>query len=516
MTLLNIGIIQATDWYGGDAGSITATNSTINQIVGYGGDVVDWEGGTYRCSDEMNGCYAGDGSDITMIDEAEIDLDSASFDIEGGYAYQDLGYGTDGDDGEVFFSGMNYFSTIFGKIGWSSVIISEGSLGNLATGMKILNNSAYLNPASIPELDIEAKVVLNLLGWNIVNPVILVNGEDCRDCVVIDYDDVTGVIIFTVTDWSNYTVESGIIGTAPNVTNFPIEDGSTNFSALDDYTNVTNMTLANENGTIQFPEDYSVNASGEDYDSNVVIGEGFVSVNISNLDSSFNHSVNITLNNVTCDVDIYYSEGFYTVISQILDDDNECTADTNPSCTNVECDDDNDTVTFTISHFSGFAVQTHVEPADTGGTTGTTSDVCRTEWVCTEWSECINGKQTRTCEKEDGTCRVSEEKPSEEQSCTVEEGIEGEKEKPSPVTEPGEEEKIDYIPYLRMAGIILAVIAGLAIIILGARKAVIVVKKAGKKKVIKQKQSPLKRARKKELDDWYKGKKSKKSKKKKK
>ena len=41
---------------------------------------------------------------------------------------------------------------------------------------------------------------------------------------------------------------------------------------------------------------------------------------------------------------------------------------------------------------------------------------CITEWICTEWSDCINEKQTRTCEKEISYCYAGQ-KPNEEKTC---------------------------------------------------------------------------------------------------
>lgn len=48
--------------------------------------------------------------------------------------------------------------------------------------------------------------------------------------------------------------------------------------------------------------------------------------------------------------------------------------------------------------------------------TGNSSSECVESWDCTEWSECANGKQSRTCtDKND--CGTEKEKPLEEQNC---------------------------------------------------------------------------------------------------
>ncbi|ODS42631.1 MAG: hypothetical protein MSIBF_04835 [Candidatus Altiarchaeales archaeon IMC4] len=129
--------------------------------------------------------------------------------------------------------------------------------------------------------------------------------------------------------------------------------GTTNFSAVSDIGNVTNITLANGNGTIQFPADYGVNATGEDYDSNVEIGDGFVSVNSSGLNPTFNNTVNITLNNVVCPATIYYASGTFASKGEIIAGGNVCNATTDPSCSIISCA--GGTLKFTVSHFTGFA-----------------------------------------------------------------------------------------------------------------------------------------------------------------
>jgi parallel beta-helix repeat protein len=143
------------------------------------------------------------------------------------------------------------------------------------------------------------------------------------------------------------------ISVLPNTTEFDTSYGSTNFSAVPDITNVTNLTLATQSGKIQFPADYGVNADGEDYDANIEIGDNFISVNASALDSTFNASANLTINNVTCLASVYYGANTYTTAQQILNEANLCTAATDPACTILSCI--GNTLIFNISHFTGFA-----------------------------------------------------------------------------------------------------------------------------------------------------------------
>ncbi len=45
---------------------------------------------------------------------------------------------------------------------------------------------------------------------------------------------------------------------------------------------------------------------------------------------------------------------------------------------------------------------------------------CVTEWVCDEWSACVDGKQTRTCSKQNSICYANlQTKPAETQICDV-------------------------------------------------------------------------------------------------
>lgn len=43
---------------------------------------------------------------------------------------------------------------------------------------------------------------------------------------------------------------------------------------------------------------------------------------------------------------------------------------------------------------------------------------CVEDWICTDWTECVNGKQTRTC-ADVNRCGTSENKPVEKQDCLV-------------------------------------------------------------------------------------------------
>lgn len=54
---------------------------------------------------------------------------------------------------------------------------------------------------------------------------------------------------------------------------------------------------------------------------------------------------------------------------------------------------------------------------NTGGSTET--GACLTSWQCSEWSDCENGTQVRTCLKENKACITTLEKPEETRECTL-------------------------------------------------------------------------------------------------
>ena len=138
----------------------------------------------------------------------------------------------------------------------------------------------------------------------------------------------------------------------PTYDNFT-DSETTNFSEADDITNVTNVTLAvTGKGKIKFPESYGINAENQDFDSNIVIDDEFISVNTAALDSSFNSSATISIEGVTCPVDVItYKEGSFAAKDDILAGGSNCILD--GVCSNVVCSAG--TLTFDVAHFTGFA-----------------------------------------------------------------------------------------------------------------------------------------------------------------
>lgn len=86
--------------------------------------------------------------------------------------------------------------------------------------------------------------------------------------------------------------------------------------------------------------------------------------------------------------------------------------------TNRECyiDDGADLVIWTY-HFTEFAAYTPTTIVDDdSSSSGSSGGGCLTNWICTDWSECIGGQQTRMCHKEKSYCNAGS-RPAEKQTC---------------------------------------------------------------------------------------------------
>ncbi|MEM5804689.1 MAG: DUF2341 domain-containing protein [Candidatus Aenigmatarchaeota archaeon] len=139
----------------------------------------------------------------------------------------------------------------------------------------------------------------------------------------------------------------------PAMSEFGTQYGTTDFANVPDIENVQGMVLGSQHGKITFASDYGVNASRQDYDANVEIGDGFVSVDTGSLDQTFNHSATLTMYNSNCPGKIYYGSGTFSNRDSIISMMQECGGTSDPSCTGITCVGGN--LTFTVSHFTGFA-----------------------------------------------------------------------------------------------------------------------------------------------------------------
>lgn len=128
---------------------------------------------------------------------------------------------------------------------------------------------------------------------------------------------------------------------------------STNFNSASDKNNVSGAVLANGQGTIRWNN--GINANGADFDSNVAIGNGFVSINSSKFDSTINSSANVSVQVSGCDDwTIYYANHPVSSLSQLIAEGSVvgtkftgCTS----YCSNPVCA--GSTLTYTVPHFDG-------------------------------------------------------------------------------------------------------------------------------------------------------------------
>ncbi len=138
----------------------------------------------------------------------------------------------------------------------------------------------------------------------------------------------------------------------PVYSNFMSSPHTTDLSAVPDLTNVTNLTLENLFGMLQFPHNHSVNVAGKNLDAHIKLGDCYVSVNLSGLDSTFNASAYLTLNNSDghCGNDkIYYAPGVYNSANEVRSSGFVCR-----DCEKLIAD--NHKVKFKVFHFSSYAI----------------------------------------------------------------------------------------------------------------------------------------------------------------
>ncbi len=163
------------------------------------------------------------------------------------------------------------------------------------------------------------------------------------------------------TDTQGYTDTTGIrsvtLGYSPVISTYG--GSTTNFATVPDLSNVTNLTLEKVGkGKIKFPPAYSVNAVGQDYDSQIIMDNGIISVNSSALDQSFNSTAILTVDTTgvyagSSTPMIYYYPGFATNRSAIVQSGTACSA---PRCTGITWNSTSNILTFNVTGFSSYGV----------------------------------------------------------------------------------------------------------------------------------------------------------------
>lgn len=154
--------------------------------------------------------------------------------------------------------------------------------------------------------------------------------------------------IFSVSTLFNITLNSYL---QPNYTKFSDDDTSESNDYGSDYlSNFSRYTLSTSNAKITWLN--PVNTIGQNFDQYINFSSGFISVDVAKLNVSFNNSAQISIENVTCPVDIYFVSYVSLSNADIVSNGTLCSSSTDPSCTNKICS--GTTVTFNVSHFSSF------------------------------------------------------------------------------------------------------------------------------------------------------------------
>ncbi len=203
--------------------------------------------------------------------------------------------------------------------------------------------------------------------------------------------------------WQIVCVDSfGNIGTSESYNftiladlTFPAGTNSTNLTAENDISNVTNYFVQNDFGMINWSVSLDL-SRGLDWAGYINISFNSVDVNSSGA-PELNGAAIVTLNNVS------WSS------PQILKNGAVCS-----DCSIISYE--NYTLVFNVTGFSVYTSQeTPTRSTSSGGGGGGSS--CTTTWTCTEWSSCVNSVQTRSCSKKAGYCNTLVAKPAESQSC---------------------------------------------------------------------------------------------------
>jgi hypothetical protein len=145
----------------------------------------------------------------------------------------------------------------------------------------------------------------------------------------------------------------------PSYGNFSVPLGTTNFSNEGNLNSVSSMSLATSQGKITWQS--SVDVAGENLDEDVIIGSGFVSVNVSGLvnpTGGMNSTADVSVQVADCGTwTIYHStipvssltqlKNIGTVVGSGSGETGSCTTYcSNPVCSNGQ-------LNFTVAHFDG-------------------------------------------------------------------------------------------------------------------------------------------------------------------
>lgn len=171
---------------------------------------------------------------------------------------------------------------------------------------------------------------------------------------------------------------------------------STNLSAEDDITNVSNYFVQNGFGMINWSEPLDL-FRGLDWARYINI-----SLNRVEVDSvgapELNKSAVVVLYNITW------------ANPQIMKNGEVCS-----DCSILSYE--NGTLIFNVTGFSVYTSEETPSRSTSSGGGGGSGSSCVTSWVCSSWSDCLNGVQSRNCSKKVERCAIYSNKPVESQTC---------------------------------------------------------------------------------------------------
>ncbi|MEM4254513.1 MAG: right-handed parallel beta-helix repeat-containing protein [Candidatus Woesearchaeota archaeon] len=309
----------------------------------------------------------------------------------------------------------NFTNTTFimlsGKINMPHTFVLNGSDEITKQKLNVTSNKAYLASASLPYLNTTG--IITLFGLNYTTPRLLVDWNDdgtyetcpADTCTLLSGSPAEGYI-FNVSHFTTFSTTEGGLNisltktdssdpiTAGNPLTYTITIAVTNLDPA--ITNISNLTV-----TDIYPDGIVFSTSQPD----AVSGTNNTFV-LGNLTANQTIVLNITVN-----LPLALSG---TTINNTA----------NLSYNNVNGTQINLTITEPTTVLSPGGGDGGGGGSGGGGggrvyrplNTTTAAGYCFESWVCDDWSECINAKQTRTC-TDLKACGTTKLKPAEEQDC---------------------------------------------------------------------------------------------------